>query len=112
MPTISLTRRQLKVRESALVACPHEVSSPPEILSDLNIFHRWQRCPFEYVLVCHVVHPGYPHERTQMSHHEGMQLFHLSSVHCSGHGSVSEGGQHDCTVYLAFNSLGHMVVVS
>ena len=26
--------------------------------------------------------------RTQMSHHEGMQLFHLSSVHSPGLGSV------------------------
>ena len=51
-------------------------------------------------------------ERRSMSHHEGMQLFHLASVHCPGLGSVYEGGQHDCTVYLAFNSHGHMVVVS
>ncbi|KAK2183337.1 hypothetical protein NP493_315g03005 [Ridgeia piscesae] len=29
-------------------------------------FHRWQPCPFKYVLVCHFVHPGYPHDRTQM----------------------------------------------
>ena len=45
-------------------------------------------CPFEYFLVCHFVHPGYPHDRTQMSHHEGLQLFHLSSVHCPGLGSI------------------------
>ena len=45
------------------------MSSPPEILSDQKIFHRWQPCPFEYVLICHSVHPGYPHDRTQMSHH-------------------------------------------
>ena len=81
------------------------------ILSDQKIFHIWQPCPLEYVLVCHFVHPGYPHDRTQMSHHEGMQLFQLSSVHCPGFCSVLEGGQHDCTVYLAFNTHGHMVVV-
>ena len=50
-------------------------------------------------------------ERRSMSHHEGMQLFHLASVHCPGLGSVYEDGQHDCTVYLAFNSHGHMMVV-
>ena len=64
------------------------MSSPPEILSDQKIFHRWQPCPFKYFLVCHFVHPGYPHDRTQMSHHEGMQLFHLSSVHCPGLGYI------------------------
>ncbi|KAK2183086.1 hypothetical protein NP493_324g03040 [Ridgeia piscesae] len=26
-------------------------------------------------------------------------------------GSIEEGGQHDCTVYPAFNPHGHMVVV-
>ena len=36
------------------------MSSPPEILSDQKIFHRWQPSPFEYFLVCHFVHPGYP----------------------------------------------------
>ena len=51
------------------------MSGLPEILSDQKIFHRWQFCPFEYFLVCHFVHPGYPHDRTQVSHHEGMQLF-------------------------------------
>ena len=41
--------------------------------------------PFEYVLVCHFVHPGYPHDRKQMSHHEVMQLFtcHLYTVQAS-----------------------------
>ena len=38
-----------------------------------------------------------------MSHHEGMQLSHLSSVHCPGLGSIEKGGQHDCMVYIAFN---------
>ena len=51
------------------------MSSPPEILSDQKIFHRWQPYPFEYVLVCHFVLPGYPHDRTQMSHHEDMHFF-------------------------------------
>ena len=46
-----------------------------------------------------------------MSQHEGMHLFHLSSVHCPSLGSIQEGGQQDCTVYLAFNPHGHMVVV-
>ena len=60
--------------------------------------------------MCHFVHTGYHHDGTQMSHHEGMQLFHLSSsVHYPGLGSIKEGGQHDCTVYLAFNQHGHMV---
>ena len=88
------------------------MSSPPEILSDQKIFHRWQPSSFEYFLVCHFVHPGYSHDRMQMSHHEGMQLFHLSSVHCPGFGSLQEGEQHDCTVYRAFNPHGHMVVVA
>ena len=56
------------------------MSSPPEILSDMKIFHRGQHCPFEYFLVCHFVHPGYPHDRTQMSHHEGMYLFTLQAA--------------------------------
>ncbi|KAK2160929.1 hypothetical protein NP493_1617g00029 [Ridgeia piscesae] len=42
------------------------MSSPPEILSDQKIFLKWQPCPFEYVLVCHFVHPCYPYDRTQM----------------------------------------------
>ena len=88
------------------------MSSPPEILSVQKIFHRWQPCPFEYFLVCHFVHRGYPYDRTQVSHHEGMLLFHLSSVHSPGLGSIEEGGQHDCMVYLAFNPPGHLVVVS
>ena len=65
------------------------MSSLPEILSDQKIFHRWQPCPFEYFLVCHLVRPGYPHDREQMSHHEVIQLFHtgywfiLSHCWCS-----------------------------
>ena len=83
-------QKTVESRESVLFVWwhPHEVSSPPDILSDQKIFHRWQHCPIEYFLVCHFVHPGYPHDRTQMSHHEGRQLFHLSSVHCPGLGSV------------------------
>ena len=70
-------------RKPASVAClvTHEVPSPLEILSDQKILHRWQPCSFEYFLVCHFVHQF---DRTQMSHHEGMQLFHLSSLHCPG----------------------------
>ncbi|KAK2145087.1 hypothetical protein NP493_4032g00002 [Ridgeia piscesae] len=30
------------------------MSSPPEILSDQKIFHRWQPCPFEYFLIVNV----------------------------------------------------------
>ena len=37
------------------------MSSPPEILFDQKIFHICQPCPYEYVLVCYFVHPGYPH---------------------------------------------------
>ena len=68
-------QKTVESRESALVAClvtSSWVSSPPEILSDQKIFHRWQPCPFEYFIVCYFVHPGYPHDRTQMSHHEGL----------------------------------------
>jgi len=31
--------------------------------------------------VCHFVHPGYSHDRTQMTHHEGVQLFHMQVSH-------------------------------
>jgi len=90
-PSLSVTRRQLRIENLLWWLVwwhPHEVSSLPEIPS-YQIFHRWQHCP--YFLVCHYVHP---HGRTHMSHHEGMTLFHLSSVHWSGLGSVWEGGQH------------------
>ena len=46
---------------------------------------------------------------THMSHQEGMQRVHLSPVHCPSLGSAQEGGQHDYTIYLAFNPRGHMV---
>ena len=48
-------------------------------------------------------------ERTQMSHHEGMQLIHMSSVHYPGLGSAQDGRQHGCPVYLSFNPHGHRV---
>ena len=46
------------------------------------------RSPFEYFLVFHFVHTCYPYDRPLMSHHDGMQLFHLSAVHCPGLGSM------------------------
>ena len=90
-PSLSMTRRQLTAENLLwwpLWWHPHGVSSPPEILSDQHIFHRWQ--PYRWSNSLFVT---------------------LSPVHCPRFGSVYEGGQHDCTVYHAFNPHGHMVVV-
>ena len=66
-------QKTVEGRESALVACLVTSSwGPLEILSNIKIF---QPCPFEYVLVCHFIHPGYPHDWTQMSHHEEVYSF-------------------------------------
>ncbi|KAK2138613.1 hypothetical protein NP493_7432g00006 [Ridgeia piscesae] len=70
------------------------------------------RCPFHrrFFLITRSSTDGSPV-------HSGISLFVTLSIPVilmierRSLGSVYEGGQHDCTVCLAFNPHGHMVVV-